>query len=394
MRRLILIFFAFLVLGVGLSLAFRDHNGYLLIAFGEWRLETSLLFAVAVLIFSVWALLTLWHLVVAGVLLPRTAKQWLAKRRARKARRSRDTGLLRLLEGRWAQAESELTDLAESNESPQLNYLAAARAAQHLGATRRRDEYLEKAAAQRGSSEMAVLLTQAELQIAQGQDAEALASLSRLREMDANHPYVLSLLVDLCERLQDWVYLREILSIAAKEGLLTTQRWIDLSVPTWNHSMTGASREKLESQWKAVPKRLRREPAIVQVYARHLRKAGCDAQAAIVIEKIMKSRWDARLTLLYGELKTEDQTGQLAAVEGWLKQYGDEPELLLVAGRLCLRNRLWGRARSYFENSLTGQSRPDALLELGRLLDDIDQEAEARQAYRQGLELVVSGKTI
>lgn len=394
MRRLILIFFAFLILGVGLSLVFRDHNGYLLIAFGEWRLETSLLFAVAVLIFSVWALITVWHLVVAGVLLPRTAKQWLVKRRARKARRSRDTGLLRLLEGRWAQAENELTDLAQSNESPQLNYLAAARAAQHLGATRRRDEYLEKAAAQRGSSEIAVLLTQAELQIAQGQDAEALASLSRLRELDANHPYVLSLLVDLCERLQDWVYLRDILSIAAKEGLLTTQRWINLSAPTWNHSMTGASREKLESQWKAVPKRLRREPAIVQVYAHHLRKAGCDAQAAMVIEKVMKSRWDARLTLLYGELKTEDQTGQLAAVEGWLKQYGDEPELLLVAGRLCLRNRLWGRARSYFENSLTGQSRPDALLELGRLLDDIDQEAEARQAYRQGLELVVSGKAV
>ncbi len=391
MRRLVLIFFAFLLLGVGLSLIFRDHNGYLLLAYGEWRLETSLFFAVAALIFGVWAVITLWQLVVAGVLLPRTARQWMHKRRARKARRARDVGLLRLLEGRWAEAENELTDLAESNESPQLNYLAAARAAQRQGAVRRRDEYLGKAAAQRGSSEVAVLLTQAELQMAQGQDAEALASLSRLRELDASHPYVLTLLVELCERLRDWAYLKEVLPIAAKAGLLSTPRWIELAVPTWNHAMAGADREKLESLWKTVPKRLRREPAMVRIYAKRLRAVDADAQAAAIIEKTMKSRWDAGLTLLYGELKTEDHTAQLAAVEGWLKQYGDEPELLLVAGRLCLRNRLWGRARSYFENSLSGQSRPDALLELGRLLDDIDQEAEASQAYRQGLELVVAG---
>ena len=390
MRRLVLIFFAFLLLGVGLSLIFRDHNGYLLIAYGDLRLETSLFFAVTALLFTVWAVITLWQLVVAGVLLPRTAREYMLKRRARKARRSRDLGLLRLLEGRWADAETELTGLAESNESPQLNYLAAARAAQHQGAMRRRDEYLEKAASRRGSSEVAVLLTQAELQIAQGQDAEALASLSRLRELEPRHPYVLSLLVDLCERLRDWGYLKEVLPVAAKDGMLTTERWIELSVPTWDHAMADKDREALESLWKSIPKRLRRESAMVRIYAKRLRAAKADAQAAVAIEKSLKSRWSPALTLLYGELETEDHTGQLGAVEGWLKQYGDEPELLLVAGRLCLRNRLWGRARSYFENSLSGQSRPDALLELGRLLENIEQEAEASQAYRQGLELVVA----
>lgn len=392
MRRFILIFFAFLLVGVALSLVFRDHNGYLLIAFHDWRLETSLFFAVAALLLGVWLIITLWQLLVAGVLLPRTAQEWLRKRRARKARQARDTGLLRLLEGRWSEAENELLQRAESNESPQLNYLAAARAAQHQGATRRRDEYLESAAAQKGSSEVAILLTQAELQIANNQDAEALASLSRLRELEPKHPYVLLLLVDLCERLRDWAYLKNVLPVAAKEGILSAPRWVELAVPTWNHKLTGADLDSLQDTWKTVPKRLRREPAMVHMYARRLQAAGGDRVAMEVIEKAMKSRWDASLTLLYGDLKIEGGTGQLAAVEGWLKQYGDEPELLLVAGRLCLRNRLWGRARSYFENSLSGQSRPDALLELGYLLDDIDQAAEASKAYRQGLELVVSRK--
>ena len=44
MRRLILIFFVFLVLGTGLTLVFRDGSGYVLVSFAGWQLETSLLF--------------------------------------------------------------------------------------------------------------------------------------------------------------------------------------------------------------------------------------------------------------------------------------------------------------------------------------------------------------
>lgn len=390
MRRVILFFFAFLLLGVGLSLIFREHNGYLLIAFDHWRIETSLLFAVAAVLVTVWAVITLWRLLVAGILLPRTLGAWRDKRKVRKARRSLDTGLLHLLEGRWAEAETELLSLAEGNASPQINYLFAARAAQQLGAVQRRDDYLEKAAAKRNVSEMAVLLTQAQLQIDQRQDAEALASLSRLRELDPRHPTVLMLLVNLCERLEDWVTLKEVLPIAAREGLLLAPRWIELAAPVWDHAMADKDQVALEALWKTVPKRLRREPLLVRVYARRLHAAGGEAAAAQVIEKALKSHWDSALVMLYGALEIEDQTGQLAAAEGWLKQYGDEPELLLVAGRLCLRNKLWGRARSYFENSLRGQSHADALLELGRLLEDIDQPEDASQAYRQGLEMVVA----
>lgn len=390
MRRTILFLFAFLLLGVGLSLVFREHNGYLLIAFDHWRVETSLLFAVAAVLVAVWAVIMLWRLLVAGVLLPRTLRAWRGKRKARKARRSLDTGLLHLLEGRWAGAETELLRLAEGNASPQINYLFAARAAQQLGAVQRRDDYLEKAAAKRSASEIAVLLTQAQLQIDQRQDAEALASLARLRELDPKHPTVLLLLVNLCERMEDWVMLKEVLPIAAKEGLISAPRWIELAAPAWGHAMADKDQTELEALWKAVPKRLRREPVLVRVYVRRLHAVEAEAAAGEVIEKTLKSHWDSALVLLYGTLKMQDQTGQLAAVEGWIKQYGDEPELLLVAGRLCLRNKLWGRARSYFENSLRGQSHADALLELGRLLEKIDQPEDASKAYRQGLEMLVA----
>ena len=60
---------------------------------------------------------------------------------------------------------------------------------------------------------------------------------------------------------------------------------------------------------------------------------------------------------------------------------------MLVAGRLCLRNRLWGRARSYFEACLRSYPSAEIRLELGKLLvQQGEDEAAALQLFRDGLE--------
>ncbi len=393
MRRLILSFFVFLLLGIVLALVFRDQSGYVLIAFAGWQLETSLLFAGAVLLVAIWLLITLWRLLVAGALLPRTTRRWRAQRRSRKARRSLYSGLLRFAEGRWTRAESELERLAERHESPGINYLYAARAAQRQGRVADRDRYLERAAAARDVSELAVLLTQAQLQIEQGQNAEALASLARLYELQPQHPVVLQLYGEQCDRSGDYAQLRVLAPALYKHSNLAAERVDALVVEAWADALkrAGTDRKALANTWKKAPKRLRARPDMVALYAGCLRRAGAVEQAAELIRGALKRNWNASLVLIFGQLKTQDHTAQLASIENWLKQYGEEPELLLVAGRLCLRNRLWGRARSYFEASLKNQSRPDALLELGRLFEEIDQPDDARAAYRQGLELRTGG---
>ncbi len=391
MRRLLLFFFIFLVVGVGLALVFREHNGYVQIAYADWRLETSLFFFLAALVAGLYTALLLWRLAVTGALLPRNLRELLARRGERKARRSLYQGLLKLFEGRWADAENELAKLAERQDNPTLNYLGAARCAQHLQAPDRRDRYLEQAAARRGSSELAILLTQAELQIEQGQDAEALATLTRLREIEPTHGHGLVLLTRLSEQMGDWAQVRELLPLLRKQQLLGEDKRCELSIRAWTDLIrqAEANADTLPETWKRVPRDLRRNPAVQLVYVRKLIEAGAPVAAADLIRATLRTQWDAGLALAFGDIASDNRTAQLATVEAWLKQYGEEPELLLVAGRLCLRNRLWGRARSYLENSLRGVNRPSALLELGRLFEEIDQDEEARQAFRQGLEAVL-----
>jgi len=389
MRRMLLAFFVFVILGVVVALVFRDHNGYLLLSFDGWQVETSLLFACAALLVSLWLLITLWRLIVGGVLLPKAVRNRLQQRRGRKARQSLYAGLQLLSEGRWARAETELKRLADNNEAPGLNYLYAAKAAQHQGHVGDRNRYLEQAAGRRGVSELAVLLTQAQVQTEQGESAEALASLSRLYQMEPAHPEVLRLYAGQALKVGDYEQLRALLPALYKYGTLPAERVDALAVEAWHDALRrkGTDATALTTTWKRVPKRLRSNAAMSERYVECLRAAGADDEAAAVIRDVLKREWNPSLALTFGDLQSEDRTAQLSTVEDWLKKYGEEPELLLVAGRLCLRNRLWGRARSYFEASQKNQSRPEALLELGRLFEEINEKEEARSAYRQGLEL-------
>ncbi|MDN5939909.1 MAG: hypothetical protein L0H83_14780, partial [Salinisphaera sp.] len=243
MRRTLLVFFIFLLVGVGLALLFREHSGYVQLAWGNWRLETSLLFFLAALAVAVWILILVWRTLMAGARLPARLRGMLTRRRERKAQRSLHKGLLLLFEGRWADAERTLLRHAARGRNTGINYLSAAHAAQRQDAAERRDRYIEQAAGRRASSELAVLLTQASLQMQQGQDAEALATLARLRETHPEHPPVVTLLADLCERVGDWAQIRELLPVLRKLELVSAQRWRALAVAAWGERLTSCENE-------------------------------------------------------------------------------------------------------------------------------------------------------
>ena len=62
------------------------------------------------------------------------------------------------------------------------------------------------------------------------------------------------------------------------------------------------------------------------------------------------------------------------------------PELLLVLGRLSLRNELWGKAREYFETSLKLRRNRETLAELSRLNAHMGEEEASIKLLMQGLE--------
>ena len=102
----------------------------------------------------------------------------------------------------------------------------------------------------------------------------------------------------------------------------------------------------------------------------------------------MKRAWRAPLVRLYGVVEGKDPIRQLNRAEGWLKDHGEDTDLLLSAARLCLRNELWGKARSYLETVIALRPTPEAYQVYGRLLNQLGEGDAAADAYRAGLGMV------
>jgi len=396
MIRLLLLAVFALTLGGGLAWYLRADSGYVMLSYGNWVLESSLLGAAAALLVLVAALYYGFRLLLAGVGLPARLREALERRRSDLARDSFEAGLLRLQEGHWRQAEIELVRRAADHHAAHLNYLFAARAAQRLDVADRREHYL-RLAAQGEDNEIrfAALLMRAELQRERGEYAAARDSVLELRTRDLRHPYVLALLAECHAALADWEALHLLLREPDAAGALPAARYRELLGLALQRRLAeaveAASLEHFKRIWELAPRDYREDPALLATYIEGLARLNAEAEAVALITAQLNRAWDARLLTLFGRLRAADPLGQLAAVEHWLGQYGERPELQLAAGQVCARNKLWGKARSYLEALLRSTPSVQAYLELARICEATQSKAEADRYYRLGLELAAEG---
>lgn len=392
MIRVLLFAVCALALGSTVAWFLRADTGYVMLGYGAWVLETSLFGLAAALFVGICGLYYGFQLLLAGAELPARVRAAMERRRADLARDSFEAGLLRLMEGHWRQAEIELVRRAADHRAAHLNYLAAARAAQKLGAADRREHYL-RLARQGGEFEtrFATLLTQAELQRERGDYAQARDTALQLREQDPRHPYPLELLAESHAALGDWDRLHALLGQPGVAAALAPERLRELGLQALQERLRAAvaagNLNQLHTIWEQADRAQREEPDLLREYVRSLVRLNADAEALALIGAALNRRWDAGLMQLYGGLQAADPLGQLAAVEQWIGRYGEYPEVQLAAGQVCLRNKLWGKARSYLDAAVRQAPTPAAYLELARVCEATQNRAEAEKYWRMGLEL-------
>ena len=373
------------------------NNGYALLAYGDLSVEMSLGTLMVLVLAVFFGLYILTTLAARLWTFPRRLREALARKRELRARRATNRGLIDFAEGRWDESEKNLMRHAGESEMPLVTYIAAARAAQLQGAHERRDRYLRMAFEEVPKAHVAVLLTQAELQIAHRQYEQALATLRHLQELDPQHAFGLKLLAIVYRKIGDWEQLRALLpSLREHEAL--SRREIDRLETRATVALLdrvdakGKAEPGIAELWEGLPRRLRAEPELVRAYARALLRLGEGVEAEAVLRDALRSHWDEDMLSLYGLAIGNDPKRQLARVEEWLGERGESAALLLTAGRLCVEAKLWGKARSYFESSIVLGGKAEAYEELGKLLRHLEAPEDALRAYGDGLAVSLGRK--
>lgn len=400
MKRALLWLLAALALGTIAGQLILDDPGYLFVAWHEYVVETSLWVAITGVAVLFLALLLAMGLLGALVDAAATLRRWRGEQRARKARELTDQGLARYAAAEWRKATSTLLKAAELVDTPLLVRLAAARAAEEDGRIDLARQVLREARTSAGAAVPLVDVQLAALKLRHDDAPGARLILELLREKFPQHPRVLVLLADTYVALGAWEPLTLVLPTLKK--LLPPTTWEALARRAWIGHITAvgggagyASRKSridaLRGAWKSASGDFHSDEQIVVTLVDLLVKYEESDEAQATIERTLNNaspdNWSDVLIARYGRLDVEKPAEQLATIEKWLTMRPTHAALLLAAGRSSLRNKLWGKARDYFEASAARQATPEGCAELVRLYTRLGESAKAEQFLRKQAEL-------
>lgn len=376
-----------LVGSVAVALVALPDPGYVLIGYGKYSVESSLLVFLVLLVlvyFGVRALAGVWST-------PGRLQRWESRRRERRLRRWFDAGTLELAEGRYERAERRLVRLLKSRQAPLQAYLSAAKAANRLQADERRNRYLALALQRQPDAEISILISQAELQLANLQSDQALTTLNRLKTLAPHSNQTLRLLMQLYLQLNDSRSLRELLPELRRAKVLNHEQWQALAVQVYREQVldfaSGSDVDTLHASWRALPPPVQQDSGMLAVYIETLIRLGAHQRAGQLLREQLSHQWNTHLAYLFGEVEEPDSVAQQAFAEHWLEAYPHNAILQITLAKISLRNKLWGKARSYLEASINGRPTQEAYRLLAALLEQLDEPDAAAACYREGLAL-------
>ncbi len=390
MNRLLLYALAILALAVYLALIARDDPGYALLSRGNWSLEGTLVTLLGALTLVITVILILLVLIFKTIHLPGQLSNWNRHRKTDRALKNSNQGFIELAEGRWLEAEKHLDKSAVNSGIPVINYLAAAKAAQESGSQQRRDHYLLMAHKSDSDADIAIGLTQAKLQLKDGQAEQALATLMHLYNMVPRHEQVLKMLIEVYQKLNSWEDLSRLIPEIHKSSIVEPELLSDfeqsLNKQLMKQALIRGDLSGLKQIWEKMPKTMRQKPAMIHFYSQLLIAMGEQHQAVLLIKEGLKRELYPPLVELYGKISEPEPAQQLKTAESWLDPHHRTAELLLTLGRLSVKNELWGKAQDYFLDSIQINPSIEAYKALGELYEQhLDNPIEAMKCYRQGL---------
>jgi HemY protein len=378
---LLLLILALLLVAGALAPMFKTDPGHVLINFGDWTIETSVLVLAS-------AFLVLWFAVQVAVWLWRMPVETARKMREQRAFKQLEKGLLALTEGDWSAAEKALEKSASTQGKTTAQYLAAAQAADSQDAHERREYYLEQADSGGSKKRFLVELTRARMLLANGNCADALPILQDLYNRRRKHPQVLELLSRCYRELGKWDELQSMLPALRKAGVLDDDQTRDLQEEVAVNRLRSASNtEDLQAAWKKIPRAMRHHAGVVDAFALGAARLERADLAEPVITASLKSEWNPALVLRYGDPAADDRSKRLKQCEKWLKQHPDDAGLHLALGRLCAAESLWGKAREHMVKSLELEPSSLGYDAFGQLLERQDELEPAMACFRNALRM-------
>ena len=379
---------ALFALAVGLVVAARYNDGYVLVVLPPYRVEVSLNLLFVLLAIAFVLLYSFVRLVTTAVETPARVRQYRLARRRESAHAALISALEAYFEGRYAKAERAAMHSVELGQHKRLSLVVAARAAHELRAPERRDAYLQQAAHDAPEEDALRLVTAADLLL---QERRAQEALDVLEGLPRKHTAALKLELKARQQTRRWDDVVAVVGELERRSVLDPEQAAKLRSNALAESLKRKAHDPraLDEAWKKIPDAQKRDTSIAAAVARCYIALGRGAEAQQIIEQSLEAAWDSELAGLYSEAAGREPVRQIERAESWLERHPNDAALLLALGKLCAKQALWGKAQSYIEASVAVERTVAGHVELARLQEKLGNADAARRQYREALDLAL-----
>jgi len=387
MRALLWVLGLFAV-AVGLVIAARYNNGYVLVVLPPWRAELSLNLAIILALGVFLLAYVLARTVIVTATMPSRVRAFHKRRSESRARATFNEALINFFEGRFGRAEKAASAALKAGESPALSAMLAARAAHGMRAFATRDKYLARSSGADPEEDAMKLMAQAEMLLDERRYYDALDVLRKLPE---KHTAALRLELRAQQMAMNWERVLALIPQLEKRRVFERPVVAQLRRQAVIESIKrkAVDDKSLRDYWDRLSSEDRQDTRIAATAAQSFMALDVCEDAHRIVEEGLERQWDPALLAIYSECLGTDVRQQLERAEMWLEKHPRDAVLLLTLGRLCARQGLWGKARSYLEASLSIEPTHSAHLEIGRLLEREGKPAEAAAEYQKALEVTL-----
>jgi HemY protein len=367
------------------------HNpAYVLLVYPPYRIELSLTLFVVLLVLTFVSGYGLVRLIIAAVQMPAYVREFRLERAQAKVRALLDKELGAFFEGRYAAAEKAAARAMELGDTSALHPIIAARSAHELREYKKRDAYLAAAEGKTIGGSTMRLMTTSKFLLDQRKPRSALEALKKLRDSGVKgHLGAMSLELKAHQQAGNWDQVLKVLDKLEKRSSIDATLAVQLRQQAWLEIIR--QQEDLASLTvclKKIPADFKRRSKIAATAARALIQHGGDSLALQLLTDSLNAQWDSNLVALYGDCHSNDVVAQIEQAEKWLIQYKQDAGLLLALGKLCLHQKLWGKAQSYLDASNSIAPSHAAYTALGRLAERLGESDVAQKYYQKAMELV------
>ena len=385
-KRILFILLIGLIIASVDILVLREHPGFAVFNYGDTSIELPLSRFYYWVIAAFIVLYFLFRILGSLFRLPRRMRNSRQHKHNLDIMRSLESSMLAFSQFKWADALRTATKHVKQSPMKKAQHLFAAHCAHNSGQVDTRNAHVTSLRNLEEGKALANTI-EAEFELEDGNAEKALLilheeSTDNICNLNTlSHAYIKTNNIEGLETT-----LEKLLPHADKAARIqyTVNRSLKWMI---NYYDINSADTKLAGLWKIYHKQLTANPTLLHSYVHTLIKHRRDTIAELIIKNQLDESWDEMLIQEYGLLKIENIEQRTKQSEEWLKHHKESAGLLLTLGRLYKHQKLWGKAKSYLESSLSRKPLVSTYAELAELHELLNEPVDAQRCAKKGLHI-------